>query len=336
MLKGQTDRASRAALGNAYFELGELTAKIGNLSKALDVHRKSLGVRRALTAGAEATAADKLDVVRSLVADGRLAVQTGDVAGALAVFDEARGLTEGLIASEGEPTDNARETLALVENHTAIVMRDNAGKPLDALKTLDRVLPIRRALAEANPSVERFQSDLANSHNQVGIALTLLGKASSASEAFGRSLAIRQKLADANPAVPQFQSDVAKVYNNIGALFQRTDRLPEAIEAFARSVATRQKLADANPAVTQFQYDLALSHDSLCVTYRGLRKLPEALAESVRGLAVYQKLADANPVVTSYQVGLARGLSQKAPSVRSWRAGRQSRRSAMHRRSFRN
>ena len=42
------------------------------------------------------------------------------------------------------------------------------GKPLEALKALDQVLAIRRALAEANPSVTRFQSDLANSHNQVG------------------------------------------------------------------------------------------------------------------------------------------------------------------------
>jgi len=311
LLKGQTDRASRGAMGNAYFELGDLTAKIGNTSNALAVHRKSLAVRRSLAAGSDVTAAEKLDVARSLIADGRLAAQTGDTSGALAAFDEARGLIEGLIASDG-PSEEARETLALIDNHTAIVMRDNAGKPLDALKTLDRVLPIRRALAEANPSVERFQSDLANSHNQVGIALTLLGKASEALEAFGRSLAIRQKLADANPAVLQFQSDVAKTYNNIGAVLQRTDRLSEAIEAFAKSVATRQKLADANPAVTQFQYDLALSHDNLCVTYRGLRKLPEALAETGRALAVYQKLADANPAVTNYQVGLAKSQSQKA------------------------
>ena len=311
LLEGQTDRTSRGAMGDAYFELGELTAKIGNLSKAFDVHRKSLAVRRSLAAGSDATAAEKLDVVRSLIADGRLAAQTGDVSGALAAFDEARGLTEGLITS-GVPDDEARETLALIDNYTAIVMRDNAGKPLDALKILDRVLPIRRALAEANPSVERFQSDLANSYNQVGIALTLIGKPSEALEAFGRSLAIRQKLADAKPAVIQFRSDVAKTYNNIGAVLQRTDRLAEAIDAFGKSVATRQKLADANPAVTQFQYDLALSHDNLGVTYRGLRKLPEALAEIGRSMAVYQKLAETNPAVTSYAVGLAKNLSQKA------------------------
>ena len=42
LLKDQPDRASRAAMGNAYFELGELTAKIGDKPAALAAHRKGL------------------------------------------------------------------------------------------------------------------------------------------------------------------------------------------------------------------------------------------------------------------------------------------------------
>ena len=48
LLKDQTDRASRAALGKAYDELGELTGKIGDQRAALAVYRKALAVRRAL------------------------------------------------------------------------------------------------------------------------------------------------------------------------------------------------------------------------------------------------------------------------------------------------
>ena len=48
LLKGQTDRESRAALGKAYVELGELTGKIGDQTAALAVHRKALAVHRAL------------------------------------------------------------------------------------------------------------------------------------------------------------------------------------------------------------------------------------------------------------------------------------------------
>ncbi len=48
LLKGQTDRASRRALGRAYDELGELTDKIGSKPEALAVHGKALAVRREL------------------------------------------------------------------------------------------------------------------------------------------------------------------------------------------------------------------------------------------------------------------------------------------------
>ncbi|HKI42648.1 MAG TPA: serine/threonine-protein kinase, partial [Mycobacterium sp.] len=48
LLKDQTDRDSRAALGKAYDELGALTEKIGDQAAALAVQRKALAVRRSL------------------------------------------------------------------------------------------------------------------------------------------------------------------------------------------------------------------------------------------------------------------------------------------------
>ena len=52
LLKSQTDRESRAALGKAYVELAELTSKIGDQTAALAVHRKALAVHRALASRA--------------------------------------------------------------------------------------------------------------------------------------------------------------------------------------------------------------------------------------------------------------------------------------------
>ena len=50
LLEGQTDAKSRQALAAAYFQLGELTDKIGDKTEALAVHRKALAVRRELAA----------------------------------------------------------------------------------------------------------------------------------------------------------------------------------------------------------------------------------------------------------------------------------------------
>ena len=94
LLKGQTDRESRVALGEAYDELGELTEKIGDQTEALAVQRKALAVRRALASEPGADAASKIDVARSLNATGWLQRSTGDIAGARAAYTEASHLAE--------------------------------------------------------------------------------------------------------------------------------------------------------------------------------------------------------------------------------------------------
>src|SRR5207244_8203525 len=48
LLAGQTDAKSRQALAAAYFELGELTNKIGDKKEAFAVHQKALALRREL------------------------------------------------------------------------------------------------------------------------------------------------------------------------------------------------------------------------------------------------------------------------------------------------
>ena len=70
LLAGQTDLRSRKALAAGYFQLGDLTEKIGSKTEALVVHRKALAVRRELASAAGADVETKLDAARSL---GRVA-----------------------------------------------------------------------------------------------------------------------------------------------------------------------------------------------------------------------------------------------------------------------
>ena len=99
LLRGQTDRASRAALGRAYDELGELTDKIGSKPEALAVHRKALAVRRELAEAPESDAATRADAARSLLAIGWLRHRTGDMSAALASYEESLRLAEGPMAN---------------------------------------------------------------------------------------------------------------------------------------------------------------------------------------------------------------------------------------------
>ena len=96
LLRGQTDRASRAALGRAYDELGGLTDQIGNKAKALEVRRKALAVRRALAEGTGPVDPAKLDVARDLVAVGWLNYELHHYEEFAAQAEEAASLADGL------------------------------------------------------------------------------------------------------------------------------------------------------------------------------------------------------------------------------------------------
>src|SRR5262249_42365655 len=102
----------RAALGRAYFELGDLTRAISKAPETVAVHRKALAVRRDLAARPEAEAEAVLDVVRSLLAVGVCLGSTGADASELASYEEALGLAEGLITG-GRGGDEARFEVAM-------------------------------------------------------------------------------------------------------------------------------------------------------------------------------------------------------------------------------
>jgi len=302
LLEGQTDARSRRALGSGYFQLATLTAKIGSIPEARVVHRKALAVRRELAAAAGADVEARLDVARSLWAEGRLLERMGDLPGARAAFEEMRELAERLTA-EG-PANAVRAVLAQ-SHHNLGLLLERTGKRAEALAAYEKALTIRQKLADANPAVTDFQSDLAWTHENIGIQLQWTGKPKEVLAAWAKALAIRQKLADAYPAVTRFQSELAVSQDIIGIDLSQTGKPAEGLAACAQARAIRQKLADAYPALTLFQTDLAQSYGGNGWLLERMGKNAEALELHQKALAISQKLADANPAVIEFQTGLA-------------------------------
>jgi tetratricopeptide (TPR) repeat protein/tRNA A-37 threonylcarbamoyl transferase component Bud32 len=182
---------------------------------------------------------------------------------------------------------------------------DEIGDKQDALIAHQEALAVRKRLADTNPAVTEFQSDLAASHDKIGTLLKDTGNPTEGLKAYESALAIRQKLADANPAVTELQKDLASSHNNIGLVLSDTGNTTEALTAYESALAIRQKLADANPTVTKFQNDLAASHNNIGVLLSETGKMSEALTAYQSASAIWRKLADANPTVTELQNVLA-------------------------------
>jgi tetratricopeptide (TPR) repeat protein len=302
LLAGQTDAKSRKALAAAYFQLGELTDKIGTKPEALTLHRKALAVRRQLAAAEGADVETRLDVARSLRAVGILLYYTGDPTGALRAWEEQRDIATALEAES--PTDAVRAILAQSHSTLAVLLLET-GKPAEALEAFQKALAMQQKLADAHPGVTGYQSELALSHNNIGMVLLRTGKPAEALTAWRKALASNQKLAVAHPAVAGFRSALAGTHNNIGELLSQAGKPAEALQAHQKALAIRQKLADAHPAVAELQSELAASHSSIGYLLSETGKPAEALQAHQKALAIRQKLADAHPAVSKFQRTLA-------------------------------
>jgi tetratricopeptide (TPR) repeat protein len=302
LLAGKTDAKSRKLLAEGYFQLGDLTTKIGDQKEALAVQRKALALRRELAAAPTADVETRLEVARSLQAVGNLLRSTGDTAGALSAYQEQRDLAAALEVEA--PTDAVRTQLAHGHNGICLVLFEK-GESAEGLKEYQKALAIRQKLAEANPAVTAFQSDLAGSYHDIGVVLRDTGKLAEALTEHQKALAIWEKLAEANPAVTDFRRDLAWNHHDLGTVLSQTGKLAEALKEYQKARAIWQKLAEANPAVTDFQAEWRSHHDIGVVLYR-TGKLAEALKEYQRSRDILQKLADANPTIPDYWSYLAR------------------------------
>jgi serine/threonine protein kinase/tetratricopeptide (TPR) repeat protein len=303
LLAGQTDAKSRKALAAAYFQLGELTDKIGDREEALAVHRKALALRRELAAAEGADVEARLDVARSLDKVGLLLRATGDTTAALAVLEEQRDLAERLEAEH--PSDAVRSVLARSHNSIGLV-HTYLRKPAEALSAYRKALAIRQKLADANPAVTEFHRDLATNHHSIGdVLLWQTGSLGEAMVSYRKALTIRQKLADASPAAAGLQRDLATTHNSIGSLLRSTAKPEEALTEYGKALAIRQKAADASPAVTGLQLLLAGSHCNMGMALKDMGKPEESLTAWRKALAIQQKVADASPAEADVQQGLA-------------------------------
>ena len=106
---------------------------------------------------------------------------------------------------------------------------------------------IREKLADDNPAVTEFRSDLAQSHYNLGLLLWKTGRSSEAEAESQKALTIRQKLADDNPAVTDFRDSLASSHYYLAWVFQQTGKVKEAEAEFRKVLAIRQKLADDDP-----------------------------------------------------------------------------------------
>ena len=306
LLQGQADRPSRAVLAQSYFELGELTERIGILPEALAVHRKALAIRRELADPGGADDRPGLELARSLNATGLLAEATGDYGGALSAYEEARSLARPLTARPGGATE-AWDVLGT--SHRLIGwLLSRTGKRAEAMDSYRLASTIYETLAEEDPASTTFLSRLSDVFNRIGVLQSQTGQMTEALESTRRSLEIQEELADDHPGVTEFLGRLAMSHNNMGLVQDQAARAGEALESYRRAVEIHKKLAEEFPAVTEFKASMANSLHNIGWLYSRTGRHAEAMAAYLESAAIRRKLADANPGIIGFREALARSF----------------------------
>jgi serine/threonine protein kinase/tetratricopeptide (TPR) repeat protein len=290
-------------LASASFDLGALTAEIGNQEDALKAYTESLAIRQKLAEAKPADTEFQSGLADSYNNVGLLLSRSDKPAEALNSYRSALAIRQEL--ADAHPTVTTFQT-NLARSHSNIgVLLSKTGKPAEGLKAFQRALAIQQQLADANPNVGPFQTDLAGSHNNIGILLSETGMPIEALKENELALEILRKLADANPSVTAFQTNLVTTYNNIGAVLNNTGKPAEAMKSYQLALEIIQRLADANPTVTEFQTALARSHINIALLLSITGKPDEALKAHGLALEIRQRLADGNPSISQFQSELA-------------------------------
>jgi serine/threonine-protein kinase len=313
LLKDQTDRSSRAAMGRAYFELGRLTNQIGSQQDALAVHRRALAIRRELAAAPPADPEAAADMALSLRHVGLQQEATGDASGALASYDEGRMVCEGTARSGQMP-----DTVASLEADILLDagwLQSQLGRPEQAWTSYRACQSIRQRLAHANPSTKEYRLKLGTLEVALGILQADTGRTDEALESYRRACAVLQPLADANPNDVMIKRSLAPALHELGLLLSQIGRPAEGLQADQQCLSIWRDLAARYPSVTDFQQRLAVAQNNIGVLHAQAGRWDLALAAFRVSLETRQKLADADPSVRNFQNNVAYSLNGTADAL---------------------
>jgi tetratricopeptide (TPR) repeat protein len=234
-----------------------------------------------------------------LSALGDVAVQTGDLAGARARFEECLAIARKLAHDNPSSAAAQRDVSVSLERlgNVAVEAGDLAG----ARARFEECLAIDRKLAKDNSSSAQAQRDVSVDLDKLGDVAVEAGDLAGARARFEESLTVRRKLAKDNPTSAEAQRDVSVDLERLGTVAVEAGDLAGARARFEECLAILRKLAKDNPNSAQAQRDVSVSLNNLGDVAVETGDLAGAQARFEESLTVRRKLAKDNPTSAEAQ-----------------------------------
>jgi eukaryotic-like serine/threonine-protein kinase len=304
LLEGHSDRESRIALADAYYEVATLTADIDSMEAAWQVQKREAALLEDLVRDAPNDLEPRRKLARCLESLSSILVGLGRMDESFTALKRERDLYAGL--AESNPADRrSRGDWARSELLYGDTLWRDYHRAGEAKESIGRAREAFEELVAADPSQSQFRKDLALTYGALASRLGDEGKREEALAYWSRTIAQYEALFLDDPADPTIGHDLVRNLGNMGIFLASAGRRLDALKAEDRAREVLEQVGAAHPTLRLVAADRAWLDLDSAINLTELGRNEEALPLLERARAAREAQRKANPSVPRYPAQLA-------------------------------
>jgi eukaryotic-like serine/threonine-protein kinase len=215
---------------------------------------------------------------------------------AMSHFRQMESIIERVVAADPSNRDMQVNLIRTRRELGKVSIMHGIGDPKAAQANISKALEISRALIKANPDLDVYKSELANSLGQFAGAELSLGRLAAARDFYREEIEVRESYSPELKSDLESRRELAGLYCQLAELHVRMGEREEAQGRCDQAFELRAQIAKEQPDFWPAQGDLGLSYNQL-----GIMQFPQgddakaARALHGKALDVFKKRADADP-----------------------------------------
>lgn len=240
---------------------------------------------------------------------GSLLLRLGQSKEASAGYQEAVAIYEALVVDFPDVVDY-RVELATCHVNLGSLMH-SMGKVGEAEQHFNSALAMHEALVKASPdnaNNAKSRDGLANSHNNLALLLTEVGRYPEAEQHYQDGLGIFTRLVEGFLDSSDYLRGLARCQNNYGLLMSQLGQVSKAEDLYRQAIANYEQLNLATPESPIYRNELAWSNRNLGILLADKGNAKSAIEHYIAAIEILETLAVDFRAVPEYRLDLAANL----------------------------
>ncbi|HEX6717720.1 MAG TPA: protein kinase [Pyrinomonadaceae bacterium] len=292
------DRGLQRELAAAYEKLGTVqytpsVAHLGDLTGALQSHRKAAALREALVAADPNNLDYRRELLDSYWFIATLVGRQGDMAQELDIIRRQLPEREQLAAAEKSAFVDRYNLAGTYAYIGSLLMQ--MGDANGALDNQRKALKIREELSGLDPDQARSSRALTISYEYLGLAENLAGDTKGALELQQRGLQVREALVAADPLNTDLRLMLVESHRFVGDMYLKLGEVKQAREHYTKQLSLVKEMVTADPADAQLLANEAVALIKVGDVDAAIGRTANALSNYREALKIREQLSAAVP-----------------------------------------